>query len=431
MILTVRNQFHRATNLEDIKQLNADEFKGKGLSDLETIAAGAYKGSTQDLLNFGDLIIRKLPVAIYEKFVEDKPFLESLLNKPEYFEFAYKQIDKYASEKSIQDRIQNRAEYEVRKSLPINVSDTEVPNTITSEEFKNLVETKKNEILNSNPDLKNLYEQKQITPTQKEKTTSQNLMLGPITFPKYTQEELNLAYGGRVKYAKGTQEDDLYIPPLNKPDTTIREGVLSLATGGRVNFAGGGKYTLPLEALRKIDNVLLQLKNNLFISSMKEKSEGKNEAIKWTTKNWIGLKESPKDNILKQVEDLKQTLPKEYHSTLDDIKNLTDKTEYIKAKQTLDALDDVIDPNLRFSNLPKDQFPMTDPLNDAFIITDPKSGIMEGRYVTSMSIDPETGRGIRQTFDRWDPENKVIIKDRTQWKLQGVESIEKGKEGLN
>ena len=164
---------------------------------------------------------------------------------------------------------------------------------------------------------------------------------------------------------------------------------------------------------------------------MKEKSEGKNEAIKWTTKNWIGLKESPKDNILKQVEDLKQTLPKEYHSTLDDIKNLTDKTEYIKAKQTLDALDDVIDPNLRFSNLPKEQFPMTDPLNDAFVITDPKSGIMEGRYVTSMSIDPETGRGIRQTFDRWDPENKVIIKDRTQWKLQGVESIEKGKEGLN
>lgn len=411
--------------------LNAEEFKGKGLSDLETIAAGAYKGSTQDLLNFGDLIFRKLPIAAYEKFVEDKPFLESLLNKPEYFEFADKQIDKYASEKSIQDRIQNRAEYEVRKSLPINVSDTEVPNTITSEEFKNLVETKKNEILNSNPDLKNLYEQEQTIPIPKEKTTSQNLMLGPIVFPKYTQEELNLAYGGRVKYANGTQEDDLYIPPLNKPDITIREGVLSLATGGRVNFAGGGKYTLPLEALRKIDNVLLQLKNNLFISSMKEKSEGKNEAIKWTTKNWIGLKESPKDNIFKQVEDLKQTLPKEYHSTLEDIKNLTDKTEYIKAKQTLDALDDVIDPNLRFSNLPKDQFPMTDPLNDAFIITDPKSGIMAGRYVTSMSIDPETGRGIRQTFDRWDPENKVIIKDRTQWKLQGVESIEKGKEGLN
>jgi hypothetical protein len=122
--------------------LYAEENKEKGLSDLETIAAGAYKGSTQDLLNFGDLIFRKLPAATYEKFIEDKPFLESLLNKPEYFEFADKQIDKYASEKSIQDRIQNRAEYEVRKSFIPNVSDTEVPDTTTSEEYKNLVKSK-------------------------------------------------------------------------------------------------------------------------------------------------------------------------------------------------------------------------------------------------------------------------------------------------
>jgi hypothetical protein len=56
-----------------------------GLNDLETIAAGAYKGSTQDLLNFGDLITRKLGVATYEKFVENKPFLESWLDKPELF----------------------------------------------------------------------------------------------------------------------------------------------------------------------------------------------------------------------------------------------------------------------------------------------------------------------------------------------------------
>jgi hypothetical protein len=122
--------------------INANENKEKGLSDLETIAAGAYKGSTQDLLNFGDLIFRKLPVATYEKFIENKPFLESLLDKPEYFEFADRQIDKYASEKSIQDRLQNRAEYEVRKSFIPNVSDTEVPDTTTSEEYKNLVKSK-------------------------------------------------------------------------------------------------------------------------------------------------------------------------------------------------------------------------------------------------------------------------------------------------
>ena len=210
--------------------LYADEFKEKGLGDLETIAAGAYKGSTQDLLNFGDLIFRKLPVATYEKFVEDKPFLESLLDKPEYFEFADKQIDKYASEKSLQDRIQNMAEYEVRKSVIPNVSDTEVPTTTTSEEYKNLVENKVGEILNLNPDLKKQYKQETVVTPQPKKDLSQNLMLGPIVFPKYTQEELNFAKGGRVKFANGSDdpESDLYIPPLNEKEVSgtnvLKEG---------------------------------------------------------------------------------------------------------------------------------------------------------------------------------------------------------------
>jgi hypothetical protein len=206
--------------------LYADEFKEKGLSDLETIAAGAYKGSTQDLLNFGDLIIRKLPVATYEKFVENKPFLESWLDKPELFEFADKQIDKYASEKSIKDRLQNRAEYEVRKSVTPNVSDTEVPTTISSEEVNN----KKIEILNSNPNLKKQYEQETTITPEPKKDPSQNLMLGPIVFPKYTQEELNFARGGRVKFASGSDdpESDLYIPPLNEKEVSginiLKEG---------------------------------------------------------------------------------------------------------------------------------------------------------------------------------------------------------------
>jgi hypothetical protein len=175
--------------------INAEENKEKGLSDFETIAAGAYKGSTQDLLNFGDLIFRKLPAATYKKFVQDRPFLESLLNEPEYFQFADKQIDKYTSEKSVKDRIQNRAEYEVRKSIPINISDTEVPTSMSSKEFKNLVKSKKSEILNSNPDLKNLYEQEQ------------------------TNIE-SYATGGRVKFASGSDdpESDLYIPPLNEKE---------------------------------------------------------------------------------------------------------------------------------------------------------------------------------------------------------------------
>jgi hypothetical protein len=221
--------------------LYADEFKEKGLGDLETIAAGAYKGSTQDLLNFGDLIFRKLPVATYEKFVEDKPFLESLLDKPEYFEFADKQIDKYASEKSLQDRIRNRAEYEVRKSFTPNISDTEVPVTATTEEYENLIKVKENEILSSDPNLKKQYKQETVVTPQPKKDPSQNLMLGPIVFPKYTQEELNFAKGGRVKFASGSDdpESDLYIPPLNRSQKSMAEGILELATGGRVGFKDG------------------------------------------------------------------------------------------------------------------------------------------------------------------------------------------------
>ena len=207
--------------------LYADEFKEQGLSDLETIAAGAYKGSTQDLLNFGDLIIRKLSVATYEKFVENKPFLESWLDKPELFEFADKQIDKYASEKSIKDRVRNRAEYEVRKSFTPNISDTEVPVTATTKEYENLVKAKENEILNLDPSLKKQYKQETTVTPEPKKDPFQNLMLGPIVFPKYTQEELNFARGGRVNFANGSDdpESDLYIPPLDKSEETFKEGI--------------------------------------------------------------------------------------------------------------------------------------------------------------------------------------------------------------
>jgi hypothetical protein len=206
--------------------IDAEENKEKGLSDFETIAAGAYKGSTQDLLNFGDLIFRKLPEATYKKFVQDRPFLESLLNEPEYFQFADKQIDKYTSEKSVKDRIQNRAEYEVTKSIPINISDTEVPTSMSSKEFKNLVESKKSEILNSNPDLKNLYK----------------------------QEELNLAYGGRVKYAEGSGEkDDLYIPPLNSEEDFFGKSIKMLPKEGLQGLYFGIKETPRYEEEQPIE----------------------------------------------------------------------------------------------------------------------------------------------------------------------------------
>jgi hypothetical protein len=486
--------------------LYADEFKEKGLGDLETIAAGAYKGSTQDLLNFGDLIFRKLPVATYEKFVEDKPFLESLLDKPEYFEFADKQIDKYTSEKSIKDRIENRAEYEARKSIPINISDTEVPTTMTSKEFNDLKETKKNEILNANPDLKNLYEQ-EITIIPEPKTvSSQNLMLGPIVFPKYTQEELNFARGGRVKFASGSEdpESDLYIPPLNKnqkpkaegiikitekklkPEDPLskyesyseeellgnieakrpnqlqsfsleeyqlntmpmfkpkdvappksyspmpniynqrREGILELAIGGRVGFSSGG-----IKLARLISEALLDLKNNIHMVGNTARFKGAKEAkLEALTPYRNVPDQSRHTSILESINKAKQNLPKEYQSILDDIKKDVDNFDYATADNRIMALDKEVNPTIRFEGLSKDLFPMEDPLNNAIIILDPNRDRMIGRFVNRVRVDTETGRGIRETYDTFDSKSKKFL-DEKDWKPVGVESLEKGKEGLN
>jgi len=535
---------------------NADEFKEMGLSDIETIAAGAYKGSTQDLLNFGDLIFRKLPVATYEKFVEDKPFLESLLDKPEYFEFADKQIDKYTSEKSIKDRIENRAEYEARKSIPINISDTEVPTTMTSKEFNDLKETKKNEILNLNPDLKNLYEQETTVTPEPKTAPSQNLMLGPIVFPKYTQEELNFARGGRVKFAEGSDdpESDLYIPPLKevkevkegidglyfrtreeqrpipvdpttgkpissgsirelkqvfssllsdtRPEVGYRKGNIDFYAskginpfqgdtdfkygasytpegnvgkfmidktpqalgagysyqkdgldlgitglkdqmgdksimlrfgynynnGGRVGFSSGGGA---IKLARMITDVLGGLRQRLFMPSHIQKTEGAQAAKEQAIRPYTHpTNQSIQLNVLEDIEKSKNLLPREYHSILDDIKKDVENFDYINASNRANALNKEIPEALNFEKLSQDLFPMEDPLNNAIILMDPKRDRMVGRYVSSVRVDTETGRGIRQTFDTFDSESRKFL-DEKDWKLMGVESLEKGKEGLN
>ena len=539
---------------------NADEFKEMGLSDLETIAAGAYKGSTQDLLNFGDLIFRKLPVAVYEKFVQDKPFLESLLNKPDYFEFADKQINKYTSAKSIKDRIQNRAEFEVRKSIPINTSETEVP-TITTEEYNNLVENKKNEILNANPNLKQLYEGEVIQ--QPKPVTPQQSILGPIVFPKYTQEELNFAKGGRVKFAEGSDdpESDLYIPPLNKesisgtnvpkegidglyfgtrqeqrpipvdpmtgkpilsggmrelkqvfssllsdtrPEAGYRKGNIDFyaskginpfqgdtdfkygasytpegnvgkfmidktpqylgagynyqkdgldfgitglknqmgdksialrfgynyATGGRVGFSGGGGANF-LKMLRNISDSLLGIKNSTHILGNTARFNGITKAAEEALTPYINIPNQNKHTtVLESIKKAKENLPKEYHGILDEMKSYADKHAYDAVDDMAKALDKIVDPNLKFESLPQNMFPMEDPLNSAFIIMDPQRNNMRGRFVNRVRVDPETGRGTRETFDTFDSKTRTFLKEE-DWKPVGVESLEKGKEGLN
>ena len=135
-------------------------------------------------------------------------------------------------------------------------------------------------------------------------------------------------------------------------------------------------------------------------------------------------------DILNKIEKTRENLPKEYHSILDDIKKDVDNFDYIKADDRIMALDEAISPELKFENLSKDMFPMEDPLNDAFIIIDPKKNHSVGRYIQRYSIDPETRRGIVQTFDTWDSKNQRFY-PKGEEQLRGVESIEKGKEGLN
>jgi hypothetical protein len=201
------------------------------------------------------------------------------------------------------------------------------------------------------------------------------------------------------------------------------------ANGGRVGFQLGGPAN-PFKKLRLLERALAEIKNNLFHMSTAEKYEGKDKAINWATKNWIGLDKSPKDDVFTKIEEAKQHLPKEYHSTLDDIKNSVESTDYTDAKNTIDAFIKTMHPDLKFENLPLNHFPMEDPLNDAFIILNPKDRTSYGRYRTSYKLDEDTGRGMRVTYDTWDPEKKEFLSPK-EWKIQGAEDLEKGKEGLN
>jgi hypothetical protein len=80
-------------------------------------------------------------------------------------------------------------------------------------------------------------------------------MLGPIVFPKYTQEELNFARGGRVNFASGSEdpESDLYIPPLNKLEETSKEGIYNTKRLGPEDKLSKYKSYSELELLGNIE----------------------------------------------------------------------------------------------------------------------------------------------------------------------------------
>jgi len=202
------------------------------------------------------------------------------------------------------------------------------------------------------------------------------------------------------------------------------------ATGGRVGFQVGGSANF-LKMLRNISDSIRELKNSTHMLGYTAKSEGVAKAAEEALAPYAGgFKGNKHETLLQKIQNAKEHLPKEYHGVLDEMKSYADKHAYDAVDDMAKALDKIVDPNLKFENLSKKMFPMEDPLNDAFIIIDPEKGHSVGRYVQRHTINPETGRGIIQTVDTWDPVNRRFLPNE-EHKLIGVESIEKGKEGLN
>jgi hypothetical protein len=222
------------------------------------------------------------------------------------------------------------------------------------------------------------------------------------------------------------QSGELGSEPL--PEQVIKK-TKDFATGGRVGFGSGGPSAIKIARL--ISETLRELKNSTSMVSNTARYMGvKNAKLEALTPYKNVPDKNKHIDILNKIEKTRENLPREYHSILDDIKKDVDNFDYINADNRIMALDEAISPELKFENLSKDIFPMEDPLNNAFIIIDPEKNYSVGRYIQKYSVDPETRRGIVQTFDTWDSKNKRFY-SKGEEQLKGVESIEKGKEGLN
>jgi hypothetical protein len=202
------------------------------------------------------------------------------------------------------------------------------------------------------------------------------------------------------------------------------------ATGGRVGFSGGGGANF-LKMLRNISDSLLGIKNSTHILGNTARFNGITKAAEEALTPYINIPNQNKHTtVLESIKKAKENLPKEYHGILDEMKSYADKHAYDAVDDMAKALDKIVDPNLKFESLPQNMFPMEDPLNSAFIIMDPQRNNMRGRFVNRVRVDPETGRGTRETFDTFDSKTRTFLKEE-DWKPVGVESLEKGKEGLN
>ena len=208
------------------------------------------------------------------------------------------------------------------------------------------------------------------------------------------------------------------------------------ATGGRVKFSGGGK----VKFARMITDILDSLQQKLSFSSHLEKLYGTEKAKEKILSPYRlpeGTNKSQHSDILMYIDESRQNLPKEYNdlqNILNEIEKDISNYDYVSADKKGRTLLDRLPESFNFEKLSQDLFPMEDPLNNAFIIMDPNRNNMAGRYVQRNTVDPETGRGIIQTFDTFDPVSKKFLEEK-DWKLIGVDAREESgaitKEGLN
>jgi hypothetical protein len=221
-----------------------------------------------------------------------------------------------------------------------------------------------------------------------------------------------------------------------RPEEIIKK-TEEFATGGRVGFSGGGGV---IKFARMITDLLKSLKQDLSFSSHLVELYGPEAAKKQILSPYRipeGTNKSQQSDILTRIDEIKQNLPKEYSgliNTLDDIEKNVNDYNYIDASKKGTVLLDKLPDSFNFEKLPQNLFPMEDPLNDAFILFDPKREKMVGRYTMRYNIDPETNKGIIQTYDTYDPISKKFLEEK-DWKLIGVDAREESgaitKEGLN
>ena len=221
-----------------------------------------------------------------------------------------------------------------------------------------------------------------------------------------------------------------------RPEEIIKK-TEEFATGGRVGFSGGGGV---IKFARMITDLLKSLKQDLSFSSHLVELYGPEAAKKQILSPYRipeGTNKSQQSDILTRIDEIKQNLPKEYSgliNILDDIEKNVNDYNYIDASKKGTVLLDKLPDSFNFEKLPQNLFPMEDPLNDAFILFDPKREKMVGRYTMRYNIDPETNKGIIQTYDTYDPVSKKFLEEK-DWKLIGVDAREESgaitKEGLN